>query len=320
MRIPHVYSAEELEAKFLAIYSKCEARGSTAEPALVRLKRLEVKRITNAGKSLASLLRQTAVQMPYVDKLHPFYRELLDVVLGVSNYKHATAKVGRAHIAVRAIAREAIHSVKIASNKREVAAARGRFKARVIDLIRDLRPELEELRRAAAFFKRLPAVDPNVFTVVVAGAPNVGKSSFVRCVSSAKPQVGEYPFTTRQIHVGHAETARGRLQVVDTPGLLDRPLSERNAMERQAILALRHLARVVLFIVDPTPHSGFQLEMQKRIFDEIATLAVPVVAVVNKIDIATEGELERAKVFNPVGYISTLNCLGTREVLERVIA
>ena len=39
--------------------------------------------------------------------------------------------------------------------------------------------------------------------VVLVGAPNVGKSSLVQALSSGVPEICDYPFTTRTIHMGH---------------------------------------------------------------------------------------------------------------------
>ncbi|WP_148682349.1 NOG1 family protein [Pyrobaculum neutrophilum] len=321
-KLPYVYTADELISMFLAAYEREEARGSVAEPAFVKQKRLEIKRIVSSGRAVASVLRRTALAMPFLDRLHPFYRDLMDVVFGAQSYKHAVAKVGNAHLAVRAIAKEAIAAVRTAPDKGAIHAARRMYRGRVVDLLNDLRPELDKLREVVAFLRRLPAVDPNLFTIVVAGAPNVGKSSFVRCVSSARPEVADYPFTTKQIHVGHIRIRGDVVQVVDTPGLLDRPLSERNAIERQAVLALRHLAGAIVFLVDPTPHSGFPLEMQLNLYREIsASFQAPLVAVVNKVDIASPAELERARdLFSPIGEVSTLDCRGTGEVVNYVLA
>jgi nucleolar GTP-binding protein len=82
----------------------------------------------------------------------------------------------------------------------------------------------------------------------------VGKSSLLRCLSSAKPEIAQYPFTTKEIHVGHIEKTEKyitkRFQIIDTPGLLDRPLSKRNEIEKQAIAALTHLADLIVFVLD----------------------------------------------------------------------
>ena len=40
------------------------------------------------------------------------------------------------------------------------------------------------------------------------------------------------------------------IQVVDTPGILDQPLEERNAIEMQAITALAYLKAIVLYFID----------------------------------------------------------------------
>jgi nucleolar GTP-binding protein len=63
-------------------------------------------------------------------------------------------------------------------------------------------------------------IELDVPTVVLVGAPNVGKSSLVRAVSSGTPEVNDYPFTTRGVTVGHiVDQERGlRFQVMDTPG------------------------------------------------------------------------------------------------------
>ena len=54
--------------------------------------------------------------------------------------------------------------------------------------------------------RRLPVISLSVPTVLLIGAPNVGKSSIVRHISSGLPEVNNYPFTTRGISVGHIST------------------------------------------------------------------------------------------------------------------
>ena len=84
---------------------------------------------------------------------------------------------------------------------------------------------------------------------------------------------------------------RKQYQIIDTPGLLDRPLSERNNIEKQAIAALRHLADLVVFIFDPTGTSGYQMDEQTLMLENIQKLFndVTFLIVENKVDIKNTG-------------------------------
>ena len=60
--------------------------------------------------------------------------------------------------------------------------------------------------------------------------------------------------------------------MVDTPGLLDRPMSERNNIEMQAIAALENIGDVLLFLIDSTANSTTSLEEQMNLLQEVTGL------------------------------------------------
>ena len=66
--------------------------------------------------------------------------------------------------------------------------------------------------------------------------PNVGKSSFVNKITRANVEVQPYAFTTKSLYVGHTDYQYLRWQVIDTPGILDQPLEDRNTIEMQVPL------------------------------------------------------------------------------------
>ena len=52
-------------------------------------------------------------------------------------------------------------------------------------------------------------------------------------MTRADVDVQPYAFTTKSLFVGHMDYRYLRWQVIDTPGILDRPLEERNTIEMQ---------------------------------------------------------------------------------------
>jgi nucleolar GTP-binding protein len=85
-------------------------------------------------------------------------------------------------------------------------------------------------------------------------------------------EVNHYPFTTKQIHVGHFTHRRLQYQMVDTPGLLDRPMTARNAIELQAIAALEHIGSLVLFLMDESEACGTTLEEQMHLLEDVQSM------------------------------------------------
>lgn len=104
---------------------------------------------------------------------------------------------------------------------------------RMCTLMKRQAASLAYLEQVRQHMSRLPSIDPHTRTLLVCGYPNVGKSSFVNIISRADVEVQPYAFTTKSLYVGHVDYKYMRWQVIDTPGVLDRPLEERNTIEMQ---------------------------------------------------------------------------------------
>lgn len=131
------------------------------------------------------------------------------------------------------------------------------------------RKSIEDLIYVAKKLRAMPVVDPGTPTLCLVGAPNVGKSSLVRVLSTGKPEVCNYPFTTRGILMGHIVVNYQRFQVTDTPGLLTRHDDDRNDLERLTLAVLSHLPTAVLYVHDLTGECGTSPDNQLITYNEI---------------------------------------------------
>jgi len=125
------------------------------------------------------------------------------------------------------------------------------------------------------------------------GLPNAGKSTFIRSVSSAKPKVADYPFTTLHPNLGVVRPSPYKSFVIaDIPGLI----------EGAAVGAglghqfLRHLSRtaILLHLVDIMPIDGSDpVTSIQTIWKELALYSEslaqkPQWLIFNKIDLLPE--------------------------------
>ena len=158
---------------------------------------------------------------------------------------------------------------------------------RYSSVLKRIKPELDFLILAYKELRKFQAVDLRLPTIVIAGTPNTGKSSLLRKLTNAKPKIAEYPFTTKRIHVGHWDSLKGRIQVLDTPGILDRRLEEHNKIERNAIAAINYLDALIIYMFDPSQTSGYELKDQIAVYKSIVENFKPskVVIVFNKADL-----------------------------------
>lgn len=123
--------------------------------------------------------------------------------------------------------------------------------------------------------------------VGLVGVPNAGKSTLLRAVSSAKPRVASYAFTTLRPHIGVVERSHERLTVADIPGLIDGAHNNKGLGHE----FLRHVERTktLVYVVDVVdydmkPAKAIQVLEQELELYETGLSARVTAVVANKMD------------------------------------
>ena len=164
------------------------------------------------------------------------------------------------------------------------------------------------------------------------GLPNAGKSTFIRAVSSAKPKVADYPFTTLVPNLGVVKVHEHRSFVIaDIPGLIS-GASEGAGL---GIRFLKHLTRcrVLLHMVDMAPYDGSDpADNAQAIIDELEMFSATLAGrerwlILNKIDMLPEDEAEeicqrvidRLDWKGPVYKVAAISADGTKVVCHELL-
>ncbi|MBR9703246.1 GTP-binding protein [Candidatus Woesearchaeota archaeon] len=143
--------------------------------------------------------------------------------------------------------------------------------------------------------KDYPSLDPEQFTIAIAGFPNVGKSTLLSKITTASPEIKNYAFTTKGLNVGVFEYKFSRIQCVDTPGTLAR--IKENPVERLAILTRQYLARVVIYVYDAT--EPYPMKDQERLHKIVKDEGHEMVCYLSKTDILPKDVVSKFKETHP---------------------
>ncbi|AZZ94371.1 Obg family GTPase CgtA [Hahella sp. KA22] len=164
------------------------------------------------------------------------------------------------------------------------------------------------------------------------GLPNAGKSTLIRGISSAKPKVADYPFTTLVPNLGVVRVQAHRSFVVaDIPGLIEGAADGAGL----GIRFLKHLVRtrLLLHVVDVSPlDESDPVESAVKIVAELEKFSPALAArdrwlVLNKTDLLAEDEkdavcadiLKRLNWSGPSYEISALAGEGLQRLCQDIM-
>ena len=234
---------------------------------------------------------------PKLNDIHPFYGDLMNVLYDRDHYKLALGHINKAKNIVDNIATDYVRLLKYADSLYRCKLLKRAALGRMCTLLKKLKSSLSYLEEVRKHLGRLPTIDTNARTLILTGFPNVGKSSLINNMSNANVDVQPYAFTTQSLFVGHTDYKYARWQIIDTPGVLDHPLDQRNTIEMQAITALAHLNACILFLLDISETCGYTIEQQVSLFQTIKPLfqAKPLVIVLTKSDLQKYKELSQTR-------------------------
>ncbi|MDP6857213.1 MAG: 50S ribosome-binding GTPase [Candidatus Thalassarchaeaceae archaeon] len=285
-RIPTVLQPDELMDKAFSAATK-KANLVDDPDKYHRVRKQMLAMIQSSCDIFETTLRKWISRWPSLDRLSPFDAALVDAAVGRDEFKQNLGGVQWAADRINQLNREGQSRMAKHRSIEEFHERRRHVYGRCASILGQIGPQLAWLNDARNIMREFPTIDTMDPCIVVAGSPNVGKSALIASLSTGVPEVNSYPFTTKTLHVGHFEHRRRSYQMVDTPGLLDRPMVERNEIEMQAIAALENVGSVAIFLLDPSEEGGTKLESQHNLLIEVRKFLgdTPVVVVDGKMDL-----------------------------------
>lgn len=156
----------------------------------------------------------------------------------------------------------------------------------------------------------------NGVPVVIAGKPNVGKSTLLNALlNEERAIVSDIAGTTRDTIEDEMTIGGVTFRFIDTAGIRDtEDVIEAKGVERTREKMKQ--ARLIIYLFDPTQDSVEEVKAQLA---EIATLNIPHLTLINKSDLLTSADKERYAELSPL-YISAKEQVGIEELKDELLA
>ncbi len=326
MRNAKIYDPTYIRSAVLRAYEeRIDISGRLARsPRIVRARSIYLAKMDRIFSLLADLVGRCA-RLPKSSSMHPFYAEIA-LIASENMYDSLIDRCRRAIHVITSLYRDYRRKIVESEDPAEVRRLSREYVGRVLSIVKRGLRGVELLRKALEEISRSPCVSEETINIVVCGMPQVGKSTLVSRISSAKPETSPFPFTTKNVVMGHLEIGGRVIAIIDTPGILDRPLEEMNEIEMKAVAAIRSLADLALFIIDPRRGAYYNLAEQLKVLRSVTEILGKerIVIVINKVDAASKDEVNEAlRILGSNGYekihiISALTGYGVDVLLEEM--
>ncbi|MBS3123540.1 50S ribosome-binding GTPase [Candidatus Woesearchaeota archaeon] len=232
-----------------------------------KVKQNEATKLDVFKNELAQKLQRILKEFPDSERLPRFYNKLLRLTLDYDNFKKSLGGVNWVLQKLRFFHR--FYASKIAREKNggQIKVISKESYGRISSLIKQIDSNLLFLEQSRRVMKTYPDIK-DMFTVCLYGFPNVGKTTILNKLTFTRAQVANYAFTTTSINAGYIELEGKKVQVLDVPGTLARPVKMNN-IEKQADLVLYELAKAIIFVLDPSGYSGYTVEEQEELLQRL---------------------------------------------------
>lgn len=245
---------------------------------LEKKKYQEIIRNDTIKGTLASRLQKIEEDFPSLDNMSEFYIQMVEATLDYRKFKKSLGAVNWAKKQAGKLSGTYRNRMVRAKSPEELQGLQKEFLGRISSVVKQIDNELKYLENARRALRNFPSIKEDVPTVAICGFPNVGKSTLLTKLSTAKPEINNYPFTTKMLNLGYTKEG---IQLIDTPGTLNRP-EKMNKTEKLAYLAIKNCAELCIYVFDLT--EPYPMEMQHELYKQISELK-PTIIFLSKQDI-----------------------------------
>ena len=253
-------------------------------------KRIEIDKLRVIKEVLCGKLHEIYSKFPNLDNLPEFYTQIIALNLDVDKLKNALGSVSWAERTIKKVILTNTIKIKASGDQGEISKLGSSALGRISSIMKQINKFLKFIEESRKVMRNFPAVKTSLFTIAIAGFPNVGKSTLLSKLTSATPEIKTYAFTTKTLNMGYAINNYNKIQFIDTPGTLAR-FEKMNIIEKQAFLAMKYASQMIIYVFDLS--ETYSLEDQTRLLEQIQDIDKTILIYLSKTDIVDKKVVDK---------------------------
>lgn len=255
---------------------------------LNKSKDMELLKLNIIRQSILNEMNTHETNFPSIDDLSEFYKEMIRITMDYDKLKKSLGVFSWTKKTIIELHKKYDGLIKKSQQIHNINTLRAEFYGRFSSVMKQIKKDLEFLSAAREIMRTYPTIKSDMETYAIAGFPNVGKSTLLKKLTGANPKIRNYAFTTQTLLMGYAKTRYAKVQLIDTPGTLNRP-EKMNYIETQAHFAMKYAADKIIFVFDPT--DTYEFEDQKKLLINTNRYGKEILIYLSKTDIADKEKI-----------------------------
>ena len=272
-------------------------------------------------------LKMILDRTPEIEELPEFYQDYIDITVGVDDFKQALGALNWAYGIITQLEKEYGAKIRKSSSERATGLRKQAY-GRISSVVHKIEKDLDFLDFAKQSLRNMPTVDFDAISIVIAGFPNVGKSSLMNVlVGEERAIVTDIAGTTRDSIATLYNKFGHEFMLVDTAGMRKKTKVHEDLEFYSVMRSIRAIEHSDVCILMIDAQTGIESQ-DMAIFNLIQRNRKGCVVVVNKWDTIekdsntmkqyTEAIKERLAPFNdlPIIFTSVINKQRIMDVLD----
>ncbi len=262
---------------------------------LNKRKDLELQKIRYLNERVHNSLKKIITRFPKFNKVDDIYTKLINTTdTKTANIQDAIRRIGWIIQTIDELTQNTENKLKKAKTQQTISFIMKKYLGKVNSYFKKNKQYFNTLEEARKFMNKLPKFE-EIYTIAIAGFPNVGKSTLMNKLSKSNVEIQNYPFTTKGLMFGYLKQGDEKIiQMIDTPGLLNRKDKTNDIEERAKIVISQH-SEAIIFVLDFTENCGYSIKSQIKLLKQTANYNKPITIYLSKTDLFDEEEHELVK-------------------------